>query len=60
MTTISKEKTFAFQESELLKKGFKAEVLDPRISRFKSPTQYAFITLLNNGEGFKTEIYNFS
>ena len=60
MTTISKEKTFAFQESELLKNGFKPEVLDPRISRFKSTTQYAFVMWLGNGEGFKTEIYNFS
>ena len=58
MTTIAKEKTYAFQESELLNNGFKPEVLDARMSRFKSDSQYAFVIWLNNGQGFTAEFYD--
>ena len=58
MTTIAKEKTFAFQEKQLLSTGFICEILDRNISRFKSNTQHAFIMYIGNGEGFKTEFYD--
>lgn len=58
MTTIAKEKTFAFQEKQLLNAGFTCEILDRNISRFKSNNQYAFIIYVGNGEGFKTEFYD--
>jgi hypothetical protein len=58
MTTIAKEKTFAFQEKQLLNNGFQIEVSDRFISRFKSNNKYAFIMYVGNGEGFKTEFYD--
>ncbi len=58
MTTIAKEKTFAFQEKQLLNAGFTCEILDRNISRFKGNNQYAFIMYVGNGEGFKTEFYD--
>lgn len=58
MTTIVKEKTFAYQEKQLLNAGFTCEILDRNISRFKSNDKYAFIMYVGNGEGFKTEFYD--
>lgn len=58
MTTIAKEKTFAYQEKQLLNSGFTCEILDRNISRFKSHREYAFIIHVGIGEGFKTEFYD--
>jgi hypothetical protein len=58
MRTISPEKTFSFQEKQLLTNGFVLEILNKDLSRFKSKHQYAFIMYVGKGEGYKTEVYD--
>ena len=55
---IEIEKTFAFQEKNLLKAGFKCDILDRHISRFVSDSKIAFITYHGLGRGFQTDIYD--
>jgi hypothetical protein len=52
------EKTFAYQEKQLLNQGYKCELLHHRASCFKKDNQVAMIFYIGSGQGFETVIYD--